>query len=209
MVLIAQIWIKHHPKTSVQLCWFNWSIIKVYNWAQWGSFLPAKYNFLGSGLKFIFHWKAQLLIFSKIARGNINIMNYQKQTSVISKQFTFVFWASNGSLIYIKNSKRPRINLWGTPARASAQDEHWPFKPIICFLLQRESRKMLMMSPLISFWRSKVRPWCHTFSKAFEISRVSSPLSNAFKILWLIERSWLMQESPDLDPYWFGERRVF
>ena len=165
-MLIAQIWIKHHLKMCVQLCWFNWSIIKVYNWVQWGSFLPAKYNFSGSGLKFIFHWKAQLLMSSKIARWSINIMNYQKQTSVISKQYTFIFWASNRSLIYIKNSKRPRINLWGTPARASARDEHWTFKPIIYFLLQRESRKMLTISPLIPFWRSKSKTMMSHFFKS-------------------------------------------
>ena len=58
MVLIAQIWIKDHPKMFVYLLWFNWFIIKVNNWLQWGSFLPTKYNFLslflGCGLKFIF-----------------------------------------------------------------------------------------------------------------------------------------------------------
>ena len=49
-----------------------------------------------------------------------------------------------------------------------------------------------MISPLIPFWRSlKIRPSCHTLSKAFEISRnipwTSSPASNAFKISWLID----------------------
>ena len=117
------------------------------------------------------------------------------------------------SLIYIKNRKGPRIEPWGTPTLTSAQDEHWPFKTSLCFLLRRMSRKMLMISPLIPFWRSlKRRPSCHTLSKAFEISRnisqTSYPLSNSFKISWLIERSWMMQESPDLNPDWFRERRL-
>ena len=46
MVFIAQIWIKHHLKIFVHLYWFNWSIIKVYNWVQWSSFLPTKHNLL-------------------------------------------------------------------------------------------------------------------------------------------------------------------
>ena len=71
-MLIAQIWIKHHSKIFVYLCWFNWFIIKENNWVQGHSFLPTKYNFfsllaclLGYGLKFIFHLEAQLPIFSK------------------------------------------------------------------------------------------------------------------------------------------------
>ena len=46
MVFIAQIWIEHHLKIFVHLYWFNWSIIKVYNWVQWSSFLPTKHNLL-------------------------------------------------------------------------------------------------------------------------------------------------------------------
>ena len=44
MVLIAQIWIKHHPKAFVYLRWFNRFIIKVYNWVQWGSLLDFDVN---------------------------------------------------------------------------------------------------------------------------------------------------------------------
>ena len=49
-------------------------------------------------------------------------------------------------------------------------------------------------------------------AKTFEIARnmpqTSSPLSNALKISRLIERSWLMQESPDLNPDCFGKRML-
>ena len=120
---------------------------------------------------------------------------------------------SDKSLIYIKNNKGPRIHPWGTPALTSAQEEHWPFKTTVCFLLRIKSRKMFMTSPLIPFWRSlKIRPSCYTLSKAFEISRnisrTSYPLSNVFKISWLIVRIWLMQELPDLNPDRLRERRL-
>ena len=31
----------------------------------------------------------------------------------------------------------------------------------------------------------------------------------ALKISWLTKRNWLMQESPGLNPDWFGESRLF
>ena len=116
------------------------------------------------------------------------------------------------SLIYIKNNKGPRIDPW-TLALTSGQDEHWLFRTTLCFLLRRNSRKMLMISLLTPFLSCfKLRSSCHTFSKAFVMSinilHTSNPLSNAFKILWLLEMKSLMQESPDLNSDWFGERRL-
>ena len=102
----------------------------------------------------------------------------------------------------------------GTPAWISAQDEHWPFKTVLCFLLLEKFSKIGIISPQIPFWRSlKISPSCHTLSKALEISRniprTSSPILKALKISWLIERSWLMQEFPGLNPKWFGKSRLF
>ena len=221
MVLIAQIWIKDHPKMFLYLCWFNWFIIKVYNWVQWGSFLPTKYNFLSLfirvWIKVHFPFKSQvtyfLEVFIKIIRWSIDIISLTTENREVSSANSLhsLLRPSDKSLIYL-NNKNPTTDLWGTPALTSAQDEHWTFKTTLCFRLRRKSCKMFI-SPVIPFWHSlKTRPLCHTLSKAFEISRniplTSSPLSNAFKISWLIERrSWLMQESPDLNPHWFGERR--
>ena len=130
IMFIAQIWIKHRLKICVQLCWFNWFIITLCNWMQSGSFLPAKSNFLSFltrvWVKVYFPLKSPVTYFLSvlinIARWSINIMNYQKQRNVISKHFTFIFWLSDRSITYIRNSEGPRINLWGTPTRASAQD---------------------------------------------------------------------------------------
>ena len=91
-MLIANIWIKHHLKMFVYLCWFNWSIIKVYNWVQWGSTFPTKYNFLSLlvrvRVKVYFPLKSLvtyfLYVLIKIAHWSINISKHRKQRSVIS-----------------------------------------------------------------------------------------------------------------------------
>ena len=71
--------------------------------------------------------------------------------------------SSDKSPVYIKNNKYPSNDQWRTPAQTSTQDEHWPFKTTLCFLLRRKPLKILMISPLISFSRSlKVRLSYHT-----------------------------------------------
>ena len=42
------------------------------------------------------------------------------------------------SLIYIKKNKGPRTDPWGTPAETSAQDEDWPFKTTLWYLLLKK-----------------------------------------------------------------------
>ena len=122
--------------------------------------------------------------------------------------------SSDKSLIYIKNNKRLKMDPYGTPVWISAQEKHWPFKTTLCFLSLRKSCKTLIISPHIPFWRSlKISTSCYTLSKTLaisrNISRTSSTISKVLKISWLMESSWLMQESPDLNPDWFGESRLF
>ena len=51
-----------------------------------------------------------------------------------------------------------------------------------------------------------MRPLCHTLSNALDMSKntpqTSRPSSNNLCISWLIDRSWLMHESPGLNPDW-------
>ena len=199
MVLIAQIWIKHHPKMFVYLCWFNWFIIKVYNWMQWGSlfFLLNIISWtclLGSELKFIFHLKAQLPIFSKSSLrslGEVLISLITENIEVSSaNNLHSLLRPSDKSLIYIKDNKGPGIDPWETPALTAVQNADHS-KLLFVFYCVEGLLKCLWYLRLYHLS-------CHTLSKAFEISRnipgTSSPLSNAFKISWLIERLWLMQE---------------
>ena len=164
----------------VYLLWFKWFIIKVNNWVQWYSFLPTKYNFLRLFLRvwiyIIFYLKAQIPIFSRsslrsLPEALISLTTENKEVSSANSLHS-ILRPSDKSLIYLKNNKCPRIDPWGTPALTSAQDERWPFKTTLCFLLRRKSCKMFMISPVIPFWRSlKIRPSCHTLSKDFEIWR--------------------------------------
>ena len=54
------------------------------------------------------------------------------------------------------------------------------------------------------------RPLCHTSSKVSGISKktllISNSSSNELCISCVIHNSWLMQESPDLNPDWFEPR---
>ena len=55
------------------------------------------------------------------------------------------------SLTYIKNKRGPRMEPCRTPARISTQEEHWPFKTTLCFLLVKKSFSILIKSPHIPF----------------------------------------------------------
>ena len=59
----------------------------------------------------------------------------------------------------------------------------------------------------------KMRPACQTLSNAFHMSRktprTSYPSSSDEYISWVIDKSWLIQESPGLKPEWFVEIRWF
>ena len=55
----------------------------------------------------------------------------------------------------------------------------------------------------------KIIPLCQTLSNAFEISRkmplTSNPSSKDLHISCVIDKCWLIQESPGLKPDWFEE----
>ena len=59
----------------------------------------------------------------------------------------------------------------------------------------------------------KMRPACQTLSNAFDMSRKTpqtSYLSSSDACIpWVIDKSWLIQESPGLKPDWFVEIRWF
>ena len=161
-MLIPQIWINRHPKMFVYLCWFDWSIIKVYNWVQWDCFLPTKYNFLSLfirvKIKVYFPFKAQLPIFSMSSLRSLAevLISWTTENREMSSANSLVHFSDQ----YLTNNKGPRIDPWGTTALTSAQDEQWLFKTTLRFLLRRDSRKILMISPLLPL---KKRPSCNKF----------------------------------------------
>ena len=110
----------------------------------------------------------------------------------------------------MRNNKGPKIEPCGTPTVTLSQDECWPFRTTLCFRQERKSRKRFKRFPEVLFWFSlRRKPSCHTLSKALDISKktylTSNPLSNDLYISWVIASNWLTQESPGLNPDWFGE----
>ena len=55
------------------------------------------------------------------------------------------------SLTYIRNKRGPRMEPGDTTARISTQEEYWPFRTTLCFLLVKKSFSILIMSPHIPF----------------------------------------------------------
>ena len=59
------------------------------------------------------------------------------------------------------------------------------------------------------YFNCYIRPSCNTLSKALDMYRnTSKPLSKELKISWVIDRGWLTQESPGLNPDCFGKIRL-
>ena len=103
---------------------------------------------------------------------------------------------------------------WGTPALTFFYVEYCTLRATRWLLSFKKSRKRFNKFPDMSFWVSlKMIPSCDTLSSAFEISRktlqTSRPSSKEIYISWVIDSSWLMQESPGLKPDWLEEISLF
>ena len=100
------------------------------------------------------------------------------------------------------------MEAWGTPTLIFLHVENCPLRTY------PKSRKRFSKLPDMPFWISlKIMPSCYTLSNTSEISRKTlltlRPLSKEPYILWVIDNSWLMQESPILNPDWLEEMSLF
>ena len=103
---------------------------------------------------------------------------------------------------------------WGTPALTFFDVENRPLRATHCFLSFKKSPKRFSKYPDMPFWVSlKMIPPFHTLPNAFEISRktlvTSRPSSKELYVSWVIDNSWLMQESPGLKADWPEEISLF
>ena len=103
---------------------------------------------------------------------------------------------------------------WGTPALTFFHEKNCPLRTTHCFLSFKKLRKGCSKFPDMPFWVNwKTIPSCHTLSNAFEILRktllTSRPSSKELYISWVIDKSWLIQESPGLKPDWMEEISLF
>ena len=139
----------------------------------------------GSELGFVFHWKAHWFIVSELSLrslAEILISWTTENKDALSANNLLSLLKSLDTLTDTRMDINPRKTL-----------------TIQSYSLRRKSSKMLRISPLAPYWRNlKSSPLCQTLSQTFvmsrKIPRTSSPLPNTFRISWLIERSWLMQE---------------
>ena len=171
----------------------------------------------GSGFKLIFHWYVQLLILSRSSFKSL----YDKLTSWITesrevssaKSFRLAFRSLGTSLIYTRKKRDRKIDPWETSALKSLQYECWLFKTTCCFVDFKISfKRRSNLSEMSFFWSLNIRPVCHTLSSALEISKntlwTSKPSPKDLYISCVIERSWLMQESPPLKPNWCDDIKL-
>ena len=178
----------------------------------------AENGLIVSGLKFIFHWVAQLLILSKsllelFAKVWMSCITENKDESS-AKSFALDEKPSVRSLMQIKNNEGPSMEPWGNQLLTFSYKENCLLRTTRCFLSFKKSRQKFSKSPGMPFWvRLKIIPSYHTLSNAFEISRntllTSRPSSKELYITWVIIYSWLMQESPSLKPDWLEWRSLF
>ena len=102
----------------------------------------------------------------------------------------------------------------GMPVSILDYEDSWPFNTTLCFLSFKKSVRVLKRLPDTLFcFNLKIRLICHTLSEAFDISKNidrTSWLSSKDSYIWcVIDRSWLVQESPGLKPDWFYGIRLF
>ena len=139
-------------------CYWNNICLKEFGKGEICLFSTEKIIFctdlLGSGLKLIFHW------FTK------------KREKLSSKNPAFVVSPSERSFIQVKNNNCPRIDPCGTHASIFVYNHSWPFHTTLCFLSFQKSVRILNRLLDITFcFDLKLRPLCHTISKALERSK--------------------------------------
>ena len=93
-------------------------------------------------------------------------------------------------------------------------EESWPFKTTFCFLSFKKSVRVLKrLSDMPFCFNLKIKPLCHTLSKAFDMSKYTNQTSWSYSkdyYIWcIIDRSCYVKESPGLKPNWLGDIKLY
>ena len=137
-------------------------------------------------MKFIFHWKAQLLILAKSLFSSFAdvFLSYVMENKDVSSANSLALEERPvvRSLMQIKNNKGSNMDPWGTSAVTSTAG-NLLIQNNLCFLSFKKSTKNTSRFSLISFcFNLKIIPSSQTLSNAFDISRntplISYPSSN-------------------------------
>ena len=141
---------KNIPKCFWVTDWVTVSLLELnLGWVDFWSLrvkITSRVYLLGSGLKVIFHWKAQLFSlfkswFNLLADKCLSFITEKSDVS-FANSLGFEIKLPGKSFIYIKKSSGPRNEPWGTPASIFAHFEWWPFKTTFCLLLFRKLAKV-------------------------------------------------------------------
>ena len=102
-----------------------------------------------------------------------------------ANNFAFDERPSAKSFIYIKNRSGPSLEPWGTPGLTSAQEEVYLLRTTLCFLFLKKIDNRFKRLPDMPFCFSlKIRPSCHTLSKALDMVRNTLRTSKYSSIHW-------------------------
>ena len=109
-----------------------------------------------------------------------------------------------------KNNNGPRTDPPGTSASILDHEETRPFHTTQCFPIFKKSMRVLKVLPDIPFcFNLKIKPLCHSLSKAFNMSEntdwTSWWSSKDLQTWWVIDKSWLIHRSPGLKPDWYAK----
>ena len=146
-------------------------------------------------------------IFIEIICRCLIVMYNRKQRSIICKQL----YIGSESFYEIINDLQKQQRTTDGSLRYSSTDifscRDLPIEDHTLFFSIKKSSKRFSKFSIFHF--ELVCRWYHTLSNAFDLSRKTlltlSPTSKDSYISWVIDNSWLIQESSGLKPHWFNE----
>ena len=110
---------------------------------------------VGAGLKFIFHWKAQLCFISKyLLRTFVEVwLSWIMENKDVSSanNFAFLESPSERSFIQIKNNNGLIMEHWCTPPVTFVHVEGWTLTTMRCLLSLKKSHNSFSKFPDILF----------------------------------------------------------
>ena len=122
--------------------------------------------FIKVRVKYIFQWKAQLLIIfrSSLSSTAEQLLSLNFEESDVS----------SAKILQIKYKMRPKTEPWRTPAKMFFQEGAYPFNTILCLQPSRSVINNFNKSQSIPYdFKLDIKRSCQTLSKAFKYQEKS------------------------------------
>ena len=128
---------------------------------------------IGSESQIIFHWLAQLLIFTKslfTSSGEVFTLWTTENNKVSSADSLAFDKLSARSFLYIRNRSGPNAEPWGAHALTPGKEKVCTLSTTLCFVfLKKLNNKFKMISHMLFCLSLKIIPLCHTLSNALKL----------------------------------------